>query len=205
MKHIYENDKSETFNNIRYVSETIVKRLYSSFDSIDEESKSVEAQAYQKSSRYFNPDTMDESHGMEEAFHEGVNHYIVHTQMKQEFLNSSITWIFHQFEKDSIRIFGTIDGNEKKNLLEKLGIDTSETSLWSTCNNELRLLANTIKHGEGSSSRKLKVLRPDLFKEQMFGVSECEIESSIIDVEYYVGRLLEFWEVFFNAALPEYE
>lgn len=47
---------------------------------------------------------MDETHGMDEAYHEGVNHFLVHTQMKQEFLNSSITWIFHQFEKDCSQV-----------------------------------------------------------------------------------------------------
>lgn len=205
MKRIYESDKYETIESINYVSETIIKRLYSSFDSIDEESKAVEEKAYEKSSGYFNPDTMDETHGMEEAYHEGVNHYIVHTQMKQEFLNSSITWLFHQFEKDCTRIFDTNDGNKKKRMLEGLGIDTSGSSLWLKCNNELRLLANTIKHGEGNSSKKLKVLRPDLFKETVFEVSEHEIEASIKDVECYVSCLLRFWEAFFCAALPEYE
>jgi len=204
LKHLYENDKRETLDNIRYVSETIIKRLYTSFNSIEEESKSVEEQAYQKSSDYFNPETMDETHGMEEAYHEGIDHYIVHTQMKQEFLNSSITWIFHQFEKHCTRIFDTNDGNKEK-ILNNLGIDTSSKSKWGKCNNELRLLANTIKHGEGRSSKELKVLRPNLFKETIFGASEYEVEVSIEDIEGYVDHLLEFWTVFFSAVLPEYK
>lgn len=205
MKHLYESDKYEIIEGINYVSQTIIHRLYSSFDSIEEESKTIEKLAYEKSSKSFNPDTMDESHGMEEAYHEGVNHYIVHTQMKQEFLNSSITWLFHQFEKDCTRIFGTGDGNEKKRILGDFGIDTSGSSLWAICNNELRLLANTIKHGEGGSSKELKTLRPELFKKTIFDVSEHEIKTSIKDVECYVSFLLQFWEEFFSAALPEYE
>jgi len=42
LKRLSENDKYETLENIQYVSETIIKRLYSSFDSIEEVSKSVE-------------------------------------------------------------------------------------------------------------------------------------------------------------------
>ena len=205
MNNLYESDKYETIEGINYVSGTIIHRLYSSFDSIDEESKAIEKQAYEKSSQYFDPDAMDETHGMEEACHEGVNHYIVHNQMKQEFLNSSITWLFHQFEKDCTRIFNTENGAEKKNILNGLGIDTSDSSSWSKCNRELRLLANTIKHGEGGSSKKLKALRPELFKKTMFGVSEYEIEVSIKDVECYTNHLLRFWEGFFSAVLPEHE
>lgn len=205
MRNLSEYDKHETFANIKYVSETIIKRLYSSFDSIDDESKSVEEEAYRISSLYFDPDTMDETHGMDEAYHEGVNHYLVHTHMKQEFLNSSITWVFHHFEKDCSRLFETNDGNKKKNILLNLGIDTSEASPWSKCNNELRLLANAIKHGEGESSVKLETLRPDLFKRSFFLQSNFEIETSIYDVEHYISALIEFWEAFFNAALPKLE
>jgi len=205
LKRLSENDKYETLENIQYVSETIIKRLYSSFDSIEEVSKSVENEVYKRSSAYFYPDTMDETHGMDEAYHEGVNHYLVHTQIKQEFLNSSITWIYHQFEKDCSRLFDTTDGNEKKDILIKLGIDTSKDSLWSKCNNELRFLANTIKHGKGVSSEKLKSLRPELFKKSVLGVSEHEIETSTNDVELYVKHLINFWEAFFQAVLPIYE
>ena len=79
MKHFSEIDKHETLENIKYVSETIIKRLYANFDSIEEESKSVDEEAYRKSSISFDPDTMDETHGMYEAYYEGVNHFLVHT------------------------------------------------------------------------------------------------------------------------------
>lgn len=111
LKRFSENDKYETLENIKYVSETIIKRLYSSFDSIEEESKSVEEKAYKESSAYFDPDTMDETLGMDEAYHEGVNHYLVHTQMKQEFLIVRLHGFFISLKKTvlgySIRPMGT--------------------------------------------------------------------------------------------------
>jgi hypothetical protein len=203
LKRLYEIDKIETINNIKYVSDTIIKRLYSSFDSIESEAQLVEEKAYQKSSQYFDPETMDETHGMEEAFHQGVSHYIVHTQMKQEFINSSITWLFHQFERDCTRIFQTEDGNKKKDKLAELNLNTSLNSPWKICNKELRDLANAIKHGEGNSLNRLKPTRPDLFKKNPDGSITNEVVVTTADIEKYTNTLLDFWGDFFNATIPE--
>lgn len=196
MKHLYEIDKIDTINNVRYVSDTIINRLYSSFDSIEAESQAVEAAAYQNSAKNFNLETMDESHGLDEAFHDGVSHYLVHTHMKQEFLNSSITWLFHQFERDCTHIFQTEDGNVKKKLLNALNVDTSQQSSWKICNSELRDLANAIKHGEGHSLTRLKSTKPNVFK---YGTNQIEVK--VTDVEGYTRNLLDFWSDFFNASL----
>ncbi|TOQ04158.1 hypothetical protein, partial [Vibrio parahaemolyticus] len=196
LKYLYEIDKIDTINNVKYVSDTIIKRLYSSFDSIDAESKVVEETAYQNSAKSFDPETMDETHGLEEAFHEGVSHYLIHTHMKQEFLNSSITWLFHQFERDCTRIFQTEDGNTKKSKLTTLNVDTSPNSKWKICNSELRDLANAIKHGEGKSLNRLKSAQPNLFKS---GTNQIEVK--VTDVERYTKALLDFWTDFFNAAI----
>ncbi|MCD9477807.1 hypothetical protein [Photobacterium phosphoreum] len=196
MKHLYEIEKIDTINNVSYISDTIIKRLYSSFDSIDAESQAVEVAAYQNSAKNFDPETMDETYGLEEAFHEGVSHYLVHMQMKQEFLNSSITWLFHQFERDCTRIFQTEDGNVKKDTLNALNVDTSQLSSWKTCNSELRDLANAIKHGEGHSLTRLKSTKPNLFKS---GTNQIEVK--VTDVEGYTRNLLDFWGEFFDAAL----
>lgn len=205
MKIIYEADKYETLDNIKYVSETIINRLYSTFESIEQEAALVEKKSYENSSKHFNPETMDESYGIEEAYHEGVSHYLIHNEMKNEFLNSSITWIFHLFEKDCNRLLGTSNGNEKIAQLKSIGIDTSAGSFWSKCNNELRLVANTIKHGKGSSSIKLKAMKPNLFKQGITGASEDEIQLTISHVEGYIKSLNDFWKSFFSLAHPEHK
>lgn len=205
MNQLYEHDKYEILNNLKYVSETIIKRLYSTFDSIKQEANEIEKTAYEKSSKFFNPETMDETFGMDEAYHEGIEHYIIHDEMKNEFLNSSITWVFHLFEKDCNRVFKVTDGNEKKKIIENLGIDTSAGSQWSKCNSELRLIANTIKHGKGSSSTQLKTIKPNLFKQSISGVSDDEIQLTINDIEYYIENMKGFWMLFFNSVIPTSE
>ena len=203
MKTLYEHDKNLAIENIQYVSKTIINRLYTTFDSIEGESKAVEAEALEKSSRSFNPDTMDETHGLEEAYHEGVHHFLIHSQMKQEFINSAFTWIFHLFEKECNRVFDNSNGDDKKKILQDNGIDTSAGSLWEKCNSQLRLISNTIKHGEGKSSRKLFKLRPDLFKENMSEISKSEIEPTIEELELFLDYMCEFWEEFFSAVLTK--
>ena len=133
------------------------------------------------------------------------NHYLIHNEMKNEFLNSAITWLFHLFEKNCNRILNTTDGNEKKKELENIGIDTSANSLWLTCNHELRLIANTIKHGKGNSSEELKIIKPNYFKQGAWGVSEDEVQLTIEIVEHYINTSNDFWVSFFSLALPEYE
>lgn len=204
LKHLYEIDKIETINSIKYISDTITKRLYSSFDLIEAEAKLVENKSYQNSSQYFDPETMDETYGLEEVFQDGVSHYIIHTQMKQEFLNSSITWLFHQFEKDCTRIFQTEDGNKKKEKLVELNLDISANSPWKICNKELRNLTNAIKHGEGNSFNQIQSARPDLFKKNSDGSISNQITVKISDIERYTTSLLDFWGAFFDASMPEY-
>lgn len=203
LKTLYESDKYETLDNLKYVSETIINRLYSTFDSLDEEADLKEKEAYENSAQYFNPETMDETYGLDESFHEGVNHLTVHNVMKDEFLNSSVTWIFHLFEKDCNRIFDTTDGNVKKSAITNLGMNTSQTSLWVKCNSELRLIANTIKHGKGPSSVKLQSIKPELFKVGICGSSDHEIQLTISNIKEYLNNLMQFWEEFFTLALNQ--
>ena len=50
----------------------------------------------------------------------------------------------------------------KDRLIKYYGIDIEKFSSWAKVN-ELRLLANAVKHADGDSCTELKGLRPDLF------------------------------------------
>lgn len=143
-------------------------RLYSTFDAIEAEAKAIENKAYKRYSASFDPDTMDEPYGVEDTYHEGVNHYLTHNEMKSEFLKSAATWLFHLFEKDCVYIFVNADGNAKKKKQKNLGVNVSNSSPWYVCNKELRLVANVVKYGKGQSSTDLEIIRPKLFKKKLF-------------------------------------
>ena len=201
MRHLCEHDQIVILDKIETVYSTVKTRLLPTFDSIDNEAKEIENERLKELGQRFNPDYMDESDVFDDAFHKGVDHYIVHTEMKKEFIKSAVTWIFHLFEKDCTYIFETKDGNTKKDLLTSLSIDTAKGSSWYKCNNELRLLANSIKHGEGRSLDELKLERPDYFNSTISFLSNNDIELTIDNLEEYVNEMKKFWDSLFEICL----
>lgn len=200
MKHLYEYDKIEIISRVESVLSTLEGRLLPTFNAIENEAKNVEKDELDRLSRSFDPDYMDEADVYERAFHAGVEHYSVHSDMKREFLKSSAVWLFHLFEKDCTYVFGTEDGNEKRRVLSQLPIDVSDGSDWFKCNRELRLLANAIKHGAGDSLDKLKKVRPELFADKLSIFSDDKIELGPDDLSGYGESMKRFWESFFDAA-----
>jgi hypothetical protein len=94
------------------------------------------------------------------------------------------------------------------------GIDVTMFSSWAKVE-ELRLVANTVKHAEGDSAQKLYNLRPDLFQHPRiteiglsFGqnaprvflpLAGEDLYVSIADVGQYRDALLGFWSELGNA------
>jgi|SRR5215472_13366004 len=54
-----------------------------------------------------------------------------------------------------------------------VGVDLRALNSWNSIN-ELRLLANVVKHAEGNSSEELRELRPDLFAHPDLMLSEYQ-------------------------------
>lgn len=201
MRKVYEIDKITILEKIDSIKKTISERLLPTFDTIEQEAKQLSEQKLLELSSRFNPEFTDESDVYDQAFHRGVDHYIVQSDMKIEFLKSAATWIFHLFEKDCTYIFGTEDGKLKLEHLSKLNIDTSEESNWYKCNTELRALSNSIKHGKGSSFEKLKTLRPDLIIETDNFLSKSDIVIEMENINEYIEFMNSFWNIFFNKVL----
>lgn len=201
MKHLYESDKIEILERIDSISKTINDRLIPTFDLLEDEAKALGKKRFEKLSADFHPDFMDEASVYEQAFDEDIYHYYLHSEMRREFVNSSITWLFHLFEKDCGKIFQTSDGNNNKSELEKLSINAGEGSLWDICNTELRLIANTIKHGQGQSFEKLKSRKPETIKSFNGFLSDGKIEITSEDLNCYISAMKNFWQEFFQKAL----
>jgi hypothetical protein len=62
-------------------------------------------------------------------------------------------------EEDNI---SKIEFSEFKKILKSEGVDIESLKSWSKIN-ELKLVADSVKHAEGRSSEELKKLRLDLF------------------------------------------
>jgi hypothetical protein len=94
----------------------------------------------------------------------------------------------------------------KTELLE-FGQDIEKFSCWEKIN-ELRLLNNVIKHGDGWSATELKKIREDFFRDDFLGIDMLDLYKTTLnekvlslddkEIEVYCEALIRFWD-----ELPE--
>ena len=105
----------------------------------------------------------------EQANEHGIEYLEVMSAMQQGVRNGLVVGLHHLLEQLQLAFFRqlALRTSEKPKDLQKLlltcGIDTQGFSSSGRLN-ELRLAANTVKHGRGPAARQLAALRPDLFK-----------------------------------------
>ena len=95
------------------------------------------------------------------------------------------------------------------------GVILDHFASWPKINDELRRVANAVKHGEGGSSNKLRAIRPDMFENPL--LSDTRLFSSpstmpiyqpligdglyvsLNDIEKYRDNLVRFWQEFADS------
>lgn len=97
--------------------------------------------------------------------------------------------------------------NEIEQLLMQCGVGKNSLVSWDKIN-ELRLLQNVIKHGDGTSASQLEQIRPDIFrivgKHKAKDLYLTTLNERVLDIEdseivTYGNALKEFWD-----ELPEH-
>lgn len=173
-----------------YYTEIYFNRVVQVFENIDVEAEELARNHYEELGQYFDPDIHDESDFAERAIEKGLEYYDAVSLVKY---NNKLMWIstMYQFWEQQVRKFLfdelkqsiTILYNDKgqeidfrnfcaKGILEIkeefrcFEYDIERMKSWS-CINELRLLANVIKHGDGGAATSLEKLRPDFFKSEI--------------------------------------
>jgi hypothetical protein len=114
----------------------------------------------------------DGSRNAEVATEEGQLYYEMLTGMRQATINLHTAGLFHLLEQQLGALISiTFDGSRLKNgnlsscadfFCDFLGLDLRSLPQWEKIN-ELRLVANATKHGEGGSEQDLRKVRPELF------------------------------------------
>ena len=110
-----------------------------------------------------------------------------------------------------------------KERLKVKGFDITFLPSWQKIE-ELRLVANTIKHAEGDSAMQLRNIRPDLFKHFIFRIDNeifdfskltetlhlnpiyhplggQDIFVGVADYEIYSKTLVQFWDELYQALI----
>jgi len=170
--------KNQMKNPIEFFAEIYTKRIKHLFTEIEQESKAIANKRYHELGKSFHPDFQDATDLAEAALEAGVEHYEGLALMQY---NTKLMWIstLYQFWEQQVRKFVFVEVNRTHRFIKKgneivfkdfcaRGIDDikevfkvfnqdlEKLSSWDKLN-ELRLLANVIKHGDGRSATQLKL------------------------------------------------
>lgn len=166
--------------------------------------------------------------GSNSWFYDGVHFpYGLMIGIRQGIINLIAAVLYHAFEQQGMFFHrkNVLNYNEEndpklftipkfKRRLQHLGIKIDDLASWQKIE-ELRLVANTVKHAEGGSSHKLRDIRSDLFKDP--NMSDISMYSappifqplfgdglylSLMEIEDYRDHLVRFWQVLANEMQP---
>lgn len=214
----------------RLYIDTYTRRIAPVFDNIEEEAKQIADEHFRKMGAYFNPDYHDEGDFAEAAWEKGLEHfeglsliryntklmwfstmYQFWEQQVRKFLFEEISRTHKMYDKKNNEItfksFCTRGIDEIMEVFLKFNYNLETLTIWSDID-ELRLLANVIKHGEGRSASQLEQLKPRYFKSQVSSSNLLELYKSTLtevvlnidelDFIRYGEALIKFWD-----ELPE--
>ena len=210
--------------------EVMVGRLLPTFEGLSREADEVAQEEYERlGSRPANEySAWDMADAAEQALEAGLSHYRILDGVRQALANLAAAALYHLFEQQLVlfhrrqllhpseeKITAKLKVSELKKRLLDGGLKLESLESWSRVD-ELRLVANSVKHAEGTSSEKLRELRPHLFVDpslQEENLSWLASSTSVYlplagqdiyvtadDLERYRSAIVDFWEEFGEAV-----
>ena len=160
----------------------------------------------------------DMSDVAEAATEVGLEFYEMMTSLRQSLLNLMAAGLFHFTEQQlaalchepGLGVPPPPDGDLKNVVpwyVEHFGISLKSFAAWSNIN-ELQKLANTVKHAEGSSSRALRELRPELFQNPWLAMLRIDSANGRLNSPLAGDGLFvteELLQGYFRSALSFFE
>jgi hypothetical protein len=159
------------------VADVFLNRLMPTFSTAESEAEALTQELWDNAmSSQYDPYGPDESEIAEAVQEAGIEHYLSIKGMEQGLLNCCALFLYHLFEQHLMffhrkELLGWTEQNDLELLnhkevhkrLEASGVVARSFLTWPKLE-ELRRLANTLKHGEGKSSRELAACAPGLFR-----------------------------------------
>jgi len=210
-----------------YYARVFTDRIVRAFESLDEEADRLRDEACQRACRSCNAESDDEAHICEWADSLAGDFYCSVSAIKQGVLNLMVAALYHFFEQHADRLLDNsglprlpkppTDQYSAERLVKyllALGVDVSKFGTWDSLD-ELRLVANTVKHGNGASAENLRARKPTLFaacypsgqRQAPFSMPVMPLAGqglylSADDFERYRSALFGFWSELADALLP---
>jgi hypothetical protein len=158
-------------NQIDRLVETLTVRLLPTFDSVHAEVEALQQEAYRASRECANDGNgLDPQTAHEAAFEASLAHFDIVLDLRQGLQNMFAVSLYHLFEQQ-VRAFHVRVLNHKPlkfgsdvlKAWDKTLPDPVLTTEQRSGLDELRLLANAVKHGDGASAQELYTAAPHLF------------------------------------------
>lgn len=222
--------QSQFVPQINAIVDVLERRLLPNFEAVDAEADSIADEAWNRFMSMPATGEEDAADFAESAMEEGLSHFMLMDGLRQGMLNLFAATLYHAFEQQIILFFrreylhqekecgsGQFNLSVVKGRLKNFGVDITKFASWPKIN-ELRLVANTVKHAEGNSSQRLYKIRPNMFSHPrllQFGLQDDFTSSeqpqvfqplvgeglyvSVQDVKDYRDQLVRFWQEFADA------
>lgn len=213
-------------------TDSIASRVLPTFDQIESEAEAAAEKEWERLGSLYSEDS-DMGDDAERAQEAGIDYYQSLEAVRQSLVNISATALYHMFEQQILLFhrkqvlypeeennIKLINMEEFEKRLNTFGIYVEKLSTWPKVE-ELKLVANAVKHAKGPSAHKLHSLRPDLFshpsilKDLLFDwvnskpdvympLAGKDIYLTIDDLRAYSEALVSFWSEFANVIIkPE--
>ena len=191
------------------------QRIVGAFANLSAEADNVQNEEYERLNSSYSGWEEDDSRISEAAYHKGVDYYLATAAIRQGVVNLMVAGLFHLFEQHAITVTREVcypsrpPSTDKpfdglKQCIRTLGIEASALPSYNKLD-ELRLLANVVKHGDGGSASKLRTLRPDLFEESSLPLRPLIGDGVKLTENHfteYKTVVESFWREVANALAP---
>jgi hypothetical protein len=165
----------ENAEEVEAYSQVFTQRVARAFDKLDEDAHRIQEQAYAKMAEGAGPEA-DEAWASEAAYFEGVGYYQVTNAIRQGVFNLMVAGLYHLLEQQAAKMVKEVLPTPRRppqddrypvpvmsHVMLERGVDLTKFNHWTKLD-DLRLVANAVKHGDGVSAEKLKGRRPELFE-----------------------------------------
>lgn len=205
----------ENLKELETYSSVFHNRIAHAFEDLQEEADQVQSNEYARLCvRPTGPDD-DPSWLAEMAYEKGVAFYLATDAIRQGVVNLMVAGLFHLFEQQAAKMKrelpapknpsqGQSTVDHQQQIVMEIGVDVTSFKCWSKLE-ELRLVANATKHGDGISADKLKARNPSLFEERYH--QDCWPSHTPPPIRPLVGeglRLTEDQFVDYAESLKEF-
>lgn len=209
--------------------EAIETRVLPAFDSLEREADEAADAEWDRLGNLPGDPDRDMSDLAEQATEAGVDYFMSMVGVRQSLLNISAAALSHMVDQQLLFFLrrAVLHPSEEDDpdlmdisiLTDRLlaaGLDLRVMPTWETLQ-ELRLVANTVKHAEGRSAAKLRKLRPELFvlpesredsDEELVSAPHVylplageDVYVTMDDLRAYSEAVARFWEEFGSALL----